>query len=124
MMEKHNVFWSIIFFFCIVLTGNAQERNANALDSVSRIMHFHIYYPVNTTEVHEDYMDNSKNLQKIKDYLRYSHRIDSMVIYSYASPEGSYTYNKLLARSVELVPRNTFYNKYQQKGISMNRLLS
>ena len=97
MMEKHNVFWSIIFFFCIVLTGNAQERNANALDSVSRIMHFHIYYPVNTTEVHEDYMDNSKNLQKIKDYLRYSHRIDSMVIYSYASPEGSYTYNKLLA---------------------------
>ncbi len=97
MKGKHNILWSIILFFCIVHAGNAQERNTILIDTSPQVMQFHIHYPINKTDVREDYMDNAENLQTIKNYIRYSPRIDSMVIYSYASPEGPYSFNKYLA---------------------------
>ena len=98
MKGKHNILWSIILFFCVVHAGNAQERNTILIDTSPQVvMQFHIHYPINKTDVREDYMDNAENLQTIKNYIRYSPRIDSMVIYSYASPEGSYSFNKYLA---------------------------
>lgn len=97
MKGKHNILWSIILFFCIVHAGNAQERDTILLDTNPQVMQFHIHYPINKTDVREDYMDNAENLQTIKNYIRYSPRIDSMVIYSYASPEGPYSFNKYLA---------------------------
>lgn len=97
MKGKHNILWSIILFFCIVHAGNAQERDTILLDTSPQVMQFHIHYPINRTDIREDYMDNAENLQTIKNYIRYSPRIDSMVIYSYASPEGPYSFNKYLA---------------------------
>ena len=97
MKGKHNILWSIILFFCVVHAGNAQERDTILLDTNPQVMQFHIHYPINKTDVREDYMDNAENLQTIKNYIRYSPRIDSMVIYSYASPEGPYSFNKYLA---------------------------
>ena len=97
MKGKHNILWSIILFFCVVHAGNAQERDTILLDTNPQVMQFHIHYPINRTDVREDYMDNAENLQTIKNYIRYSPRIDSMVIYSYASPEGPYSFNKYLA---------------------------
>jgi len=97
MKGKHNILWSIILFFCVVHAGNAQERDTILIDTSPQVMQFHIHYPINKTDVREDYMDNAENLQTIKNYIRYSPRIDSMVIYSYASPEGPYSFNKYLA---------------------------
>lgn len=97
MKGKHNILWSIILFFCVVHAGNAQERDTILLDTSPQVMQFHIHYPINRTDIREDYMDNAENLQTIKNYIRYSPRIDSMVIYSYASPEGPYSFNKYLA---------------------------
>lgn len=97
MKGKHNILWSIILFFCVVHAGNAQERNTILIDTSPQVMQFHIHYPINKTDIREDYMDNAENLQTIKNYIRYSPRIDSMVIYSYASPEGPYSFNKYLA---------------------------
>ena len=56
-----------------------------------------IYYPVNKVDIHEDYMSNPLELENIKRHLYSSPRIDSITIYSYASPEGSYEFNKWLA---------------------------
>ena len=56
-----------------------------------------IYYPVNEIDIHENYMTNSAELENIKRHLYSSPRIDSITIYSYASPEGSYEFNKWLA---------------------------
>ena len=62
------------------------------------VQKFRISYPINDTELHEDYLDNSAALKTIKRYFINSPRIDSIVIYSYASPEGPYRLNKRLAQ--------------------------
>ncbi len=62
------------------------------------VQKFRISYPVNETELYEDYLDNQSALKTIKRYFINSPRIDSIVIYSYASPEGPYRLNRRLAK--------------------------
>ena len=62
------------------------------------VQKFRISYPVNETELHEDYLDNRSALKTIRRYFANSPRIDSIVIYSYASPEGPYALNRRLAK--------------------------
>lgn len=61
------------------------------------VTHSRIYYPVNKIEIYEDYMSNREELENVKLHLLASPRIDSITICSYASPEGSYEFNKWLA---------------------------
>ena len=84
----------LVFICLIVLTlqGAAQTPSDSTV-----AMRFRIYYPVGKAELREDYMDNAQTLQHIQKYLDYSSRIDSITIYSYASPEGPYLLNKRLA---------------------------
>ena len=81
-----------ICLICMALGGNAQTSSDSSV-----VMRFRIFYPVNKTELHEDYMDNASTLHNIKEYLKKSSQIDSVTIYSYASPEGPYRLNKRLA---------------------------
>ena len=81
-----------ICLICIALGGNAQTSSDSSV-----VMRFRIFYPVNKTELYEDYMDNLNTLHRFKKYLEKSPQIDSVVIYSYASPEGPYQFNKYLA---------------------------
>ena len=86
----------LFVFICLIgiaLGGNAQTSP----DTASVVMKFRIFYPVNQTELHEDYMDNGNTLRRFKKYLEKSPQVDSVVIYSYASPEGPYLVNKRLA---------------------------
>lgn len=87
---KQLVFICLIF---IALGGHAQTSP----DTASVVMKFRIFYPVGKTELHENYMDNANTLHRIQKYLEKSPQIDSITIYSYASPEGSYQLNKRLA---------------------------
>ena len=82
-----------ICLICIALGGNAQTTS----DTASVVMRFRIFYPVGKTELQEDYMDNANTLHHFQKYLEKSPQIDSITIYSYASPEGSYQGNKRLA---------------------------
>lgn len=85
----------LLVFICligIVLGGNAQTSSDSAV-----VMRFRIFYPVGATELHENYMDNANTLHHIQKYLEKSPKIDSITVYSYASPEGSYQLNKRLA---------------------------
>ena len=76
----------------MALGGHAQTSSDSSV-----VMRFRIYYPVNQVELHEDYMDNASTLHRIQEYLKKSPQIDSITIYSYASPEGPYRLNKRLA---------------------------
>lgn len=63
----------------------------------SRVFRFALYYPQNKIEIYEDYLDNSEQISQIRKYLRISPRIDSVAIWSYASPEGRYRRNVWLS---------------------------
>lgn len=85
----------LVVFICMLalaLRGSAQTPSDSTVVVCSRL-----YYPVGKSELREDYMDNAKTLKHIQKYLEYSSRIDSITIYSYASPEGPYQLNKRLA---------------------------
>ena len=85
----------LFIFICLIsiaLGGNAQTTSDSSV-----VMRFRIFYPVGKTELYEDYMDNANTLHRIHKYLEKSPRIDSITIYSYASPEGPYLLNKRLA---------------------------
>ena len=78
----------LFIFICLIsiaLGGNAQTTSDSSV-----VMRFRIFYPINKTELHEDYMDNANTLRRFKKYLEKSPQVDSVVIYSYASPEGPY----------------------------------
>ena len=82
---------------CLPLLAKAQQLDTIQSDS-SVVMRFRIFYPVNKTDIHEDYMDNANQLHRIRKYLEKSPKIDSITIFSYASPEGSYAVNKRLSK--------------------------
>lgn len=85
----------LIFFICLL--GLALRGTAQTPSDSTVAMRYRIYYPVGKTELREDYMGNAKTLQHIQKYLENSSQIDSITIYSYASPEGPYWLNKRLA---------------------------
>ena len=85
----------LIVFICLI--GLALQGAAQTPSDSTVAMRFRIYYPVGKAELREDYMENAKTLQHIQKYLEHSSKIDSITIYSYASPEGPYQLNKRLA---------------------------
>ena len=85
----------LFVFICLILTSLGGIAQTSPDSSV--VMRFRIFYPVGKTELHEDYMDNANTLYRIQKYLEQSPQIDSITIYSYASPEGPYSLNKRLA---------------------------
>ena len=90
--------YSILILFLISsLTAVAEEdKGTMCVDSVV-VNRSRIYYPINKVGIYENYMSNKEELLRIKKHLATSPRIDSITIYSYASPEGRYGFNKWLA---------------------------
>ena len=96
-MKAHiGLFVYLFLLLCLPLTSKAKLPGTIHSDS-SVVMRFRIFYPVNETKLHEDYMDNANQLHRILKHLEKSPQIDSITIYSYASPEGPYALNKRLA---------------------------
>lgn len=94
---KTKLLWMICWGLWMSLAVQAQQRESFIRSDSSVVMNFRIFYPVNQTQLFEDYMDNAESFYRIRKYLEKSSRIDSITIYSYASPEGSYAGNKRLA---------------------------
>lgn len=82
----------------IIACGFSLRTSASCPGDSTTVQKFLISYPINDTELHEDYLDNKSALKTIRKYFINSPRIDSIVIYSYASPEGPYWLNKRLAK--------------------------
>ena len=106
-------------FVFICLIGMALRGAAQTPSDTTVAMRFRIYYPVGKAELREDYMENAKTLQHIQKYLEHSSRIDSITIYSYASPEGPYQLNKRLATN-----RGKTIKNYLLKHLPAHRSLS
>ena len=82
------VYSILILLFLFSLTAVAEEdKDTMCVDSVV-VNRSKIYYPINKVKIYEDYMSNKEELLRIKKHLAISPRIDSITIYSYASPEG------------------------------------
>lgn len=87
---------------CTILTAiiMVAQNNAYTVNSEqSETRYFRIFYPVNKTKLYPDYMGNAQNIDTIRRYLAESPRIDSIVIYSYASPEGPLWFNTQLSKA-------------------------
>lgn len=72
--------------------------SAHPFRDSTAVQKFHISYPINETDLHVDYQENAYHLRIIREYFKESPRIDSIIIYSYASPEGPYQLNRRLAK--------------------------
>ena len=96
-----------VFLVFAVLVGVSARAQANQ-DPTSDIIEerkdssktekFILHYRVNETELDADYMNNKEQLHKIRHYFANSPRIDSVTIYSWASPEGGIKFNTYLSR--------------------------
>ena len=94
---RFEVYIMILALLVLSLPAKAQDKQKVSRRDTSVVTYSRIYYPVNKIDIYEDYMTNSTELENIKLHLQSSPRIDSITIYSYASPEGSYEFNKWLA---------------------------
>lgn len=59
---------------------------------------YQLLYRLDEVSIDRSYLSNKDNIAKIVDHLQRSERIDSIAIYAYASPEGVYEHNLMLAR--------------------------
>ena len=117
-MRFVNCIISLLLLLCS-LPIMAQESIGVCRSDSLAVTHSRIYYPVNKVEIYEDYMTNSAELDNIKAILASTSIIDSITIYSYASPEGSYSFNKWLAAE-----RGKTAKRYILANIPEHRLVS
>ena len=103
-------FW--ILACCMSLVGNtsaiAQQRH--------KVYEFKIHYPKDRVQVDTSYMDNQTQLEKLQWFINNVSQFgDSLIIYSYSSPEGPYLNNARLAKgrgeSAKKYLRSLFPNK-------------
>ena len=93
------LFISLLLFLCLCYQGYAQTDNVNS-DSYA------LYYYCDRIDLQEDYLDNAMQMERIRNILARSPRIDSIAIYAYASPEGTPQRNDWLARRRAEVARD------------------
>lgn len=94
----------MIMFFVLILSGQSAFSRVRARVAGEGARHngmiveeFAIYYRVNKIDIDTTYLDNPSQIRHILKYISNSPRIDSIVIYAWASPEGSYKFNKYLS---------------------------
>ena len=97
-MESSKNIIRLSLFIIIIACGFSFRSSASCPGDSTIVQKFLISYPINDTELHENYLDNQSALKAIRMHFINSPRIDSIVIYSYASPEGPYWLNKRLAK--------------------------
>ena len=97
-MESSKNIIRLSLFIIIIACGFSFRSSASCPGDSTIVQKFLISYPINDTDLHANYLDNQSALKAIRMHFINSPRIDSIVIYSYASPEGPYWLNKRLAK--------------------------
>ena len=89
---------SLISALTSVISGQTADSVPQSQEkAVSIVENFGIWYKVDSVTIDPNYLDNKRQIEHILHYLDQSPRIDSITIYSWASPEGPYTRNKYLS---------------------------
>lgn len=84
--------------FSYAQTKHLSKESGNGDLELVKKEHFSIYYKHTSTEIDSNYLYNRQQLDRIKFYLQNSPRIDSITIYSFTSPEGSWQLNNRLSK--------------------------
>lgn len=59
---------------------------------------YEIFFRFDRTDIDLEYLTNKDNIAALRHYLANSHKVDSITIYSYASPEGRQKHNQWLSQ--------------------------
>lgn len=87
----------LVFLLIVGCCGAILPLRAQGVsDSLSHET-YSLYYIQDHINIDEDYLDNAYQISRIRDILARSPQIDSIAVYAYASPEGSYSRNVWLA---------------------------
>ena len=78
---------------------------------------YSLYYVCDRINIEGDYLDNAYQISRIKDILARSTRIDSIVIYAYASPEGPYHRNVWLSERRAEAARDFILNNLPAQSV-------
>ena len=113
---RKSIFRLVLLAAAILAAGRVWGRQ---LPDTSVVMHLKIAYPMNETRIYESYLSNPRMLKLVKEYLQKSPQIDSITIYSYASPEGPLYFNKYLAKE-----RGIRAKEYLLKHLPPHKMIS
>lgn len=94
----------VILLLCSLCMAEVYGH-ADADTVCSRDDRYFLYYDRDCVDLQEDYLDNARQMARIKRVLSLSPRIDSIVVYVYSSPEGTLRHNNYLARERAKVAR-------------------
>lgn len=97
--------YSLLLAVLLTYSGEASAQDETSRGKVasisatsdSQVHTYKLYYRWNEVDIDRSYLNNSENIEQIVRHLQLSPQIDSITIYSYASPEGVYEHNANLA---------------------------
>ena len=92
---------SMCLIFLSLAVSHAQESlSSDTATSEESVIteKFAIYYRFDDIDFDQTYLTNRESAEHIRNYLINSPRIDSITIYSWASPEGAYHHNAWLSK--------------------------
>lgn len=83
------------------------------------VYEFQILFPLDSTHLNPRYMTNPAQLKRIGDFVKNAARPgDSLVIWSYASPEGTYKNNVRLSKGRGVTARNYLSGLFEDSGLA------
>ena len=88
-----------LIFLCTYWLLSATNVGKAVDENGVKESNFAIYYRFDDANFDPTYLTNGHTAEFIKHYLENSPRIDSIVIYSWSSPEGLYAYNLRLSKA-------------------------
>lgn len=77
---------------------------------------FNFHYILDKVDLDENYLDNANSMALLRDYLLNAERVDSIVVYAYASPEGPSGHNRKLSEKRAISAKNMILENLKQNG--------
>ncbi len=107
-----------IFLFILPLFCFSQEEHVSTM--LIKKDSFNIYFPINSSSINKNYLNNYTTLKRLNDLLLVvkASNIDSIIIYSYSSFDGSLKYNNKLSKRRANSVKNYFDIKYSHIPLS------
>ena len=103
--------------------GGGNFTETESPDSSCVVDRFALYYWRDRIDLDETYLDNKRQMERIRLYLANSPQIDSITIYAYASPEGVYEHNVWLAeKRAEAAKRFVLAHIPQERNFNPERI--